>query len=77
MKPHLPRTDANLLIDAAIKALGVRSDAGLARYIGIDRANLCRVRQGKIPVGATLLVLLSEAMDIPTKQLKALMGGVA
>jgi transcriptional regulator with XRE-family HTH domain len=77
MKPSLPRHNANPLIDAAIKALGVRSDAKLAQYIGMSPPYLSKVRHGKLPVGATLLCLLSEAMDVPVRELRALMGGVA
>jgi transcriptional regulator with XRE-family HTH domain len=73
MKHALPRHNANPLIDAAIKALGVRSDAKLAHYLGMSPPYLSKVRHGKLAAGPTLLVLLSEAMDVPTKQLKALM----
>lgn len=77
MKPSLPRTNANPLIDAAVKALGVRSDAKLAHYLGMSPPYLCKVRNGKLAAGPTLLVALSEAMDVPTKKLKALMAEVA
>jgi transcriptional regulator with XRE-family HTH domain len=77
MKSSLPRTNANPLIDAAVKACGVRNDSQLARYLGIDKSYLSRARRRDVAVGPTLLVALSEAMDVPTKQLKALLVEVA
>lgn len=73
MKPSLPRTNANPLIDAAIKTCGVRNDSQLAHYLGIDKSYLSRARRRDVAVGPTLLVALSEAMDVSVRELRALM----
>jgi transcriptional regulator with XRE-family HTH domain len=77
MKPSLPRHNANPLIDAAVKALGLRSDAKLAQYIGMSPPYLSKVRNGKLAAGPTLLVALSEVMDVPVRELKAMLVEVA
>lgn len=62
------------LLNFALKRLNLRNDAALALYLGMSPATISKVRNRALPVGDTLLCDLSEALDMPTKHLKAIAG---
>jgi hypothetical protein len=62
------------LLNFALKRLNLKNDFALAMYLDMSPATLSKVRNRVVPVGDTLLVDLSEALDMPTKHLKAIAG---
>jgi hypothetical protein len=62
------------LIDFALDRLHLRNDSALAQFLGISPATISKIRNRVMPMGDSLLVDLSEAMDMPTKHLKAIAG---
>lgn len=62
------------LIDFARKRMNFRSDFALAQFLGISPATISKIRNRVNPMGDTLLCDLSEALDMPTKHLKAIAG---
>lgn len=64
----------NALLDHLIKKLDLKNDAALARALGVASPVVSKVRHGRLPVGATLLISMHEVSDIPLKELRELMG---
>ena len=64
---------ANNLLDALTKKLGLKNDAALCRTLGVQPPVLSKLRHGKLPVGATILCKASEATDLNVRQLRELM----
>lgn len=64
----------NTLLDAIKNQLCLRSDAALSRAINVAPPVLSKVRHHQLPIGASLLVRLSEVSELPIKDLRALMG---
>ena len=67
---------AGLLFDAIIRAKNFRSDAQLAEEIGIEPANLSRLRHGRRPISEELRVHeitnweirdIKGALDLPCR----------
>ena len=66
--------DPNYLFDTVIRRLGLKNDAALARHLEIAPPVISKTRNGKLALGASLLLRLHEATDISIKDLRALMG---
>lgn len=66
--------DPGRLIAFLVKNMHLESDRALARLIDISPATLSKIRNRKLPVGASFLIRSHEASDIPVKALRLLMG---
>ena len=66
--------DPGRLIAFLVEKLALESDRALAKRIDISPASLSKIRNRKLPVGATFLIRSHEASDIPVKALRLLMG---
>lgn len=64
----------NRLLDALLQRLGLRNDGALSRKLNVARGVLRRIREGQIPVGASLLLWMQEASGIGVEELRALLG---
>ena len=62
------------LLNAVSKKLECKSDADLARKLGLAPPTISKLRMGVLPVGPTLLINLNEETDFSIKELKALAG---
>ncbi|WP_194726996.1 hypothetical protein [Noviherbaspirillum malthae] len=69
--------DANHLLDILIDKLNLKNDAALCRKLGVTPPVLSKIRHGKMPVGATLLITMHEESGISIKELRRLMGDTA
>jgi transcriptional regulator with XRE-family HTH domain len=64
----------NYLLDFVIDKLNLKNDAALARTLGITPPALSRIRHGKFPIGATLLIAMHEETGMKVRELRRLMG---
>jgi hypothetical protein len=64
-KPHL-------LLDAVIETLTLENDAALAETLQVPAPVISKIRNGKLPVGASILVRMHEASEMPIAKLRAL-----
>jgi plasmid maintenance system antidote protein VapI len=62
------------LLDALIEQLNLKNDAGLARVLGVSAPTMSKVRNGRLPLGPSMLVRMHEESGLSVKQLRALMG---
>lgn len=83
-KPMIPMIDkrddmtnasgANL-IDGVIAALELKNDAALARAAQIAPPILSKVRNGRLPITASVLLRLHDATGIPVAELRGMARG--
>jgi hypothetical protein len=64
----------NALLDTILTENGLKNDAALGRVIGVPAPVLSKVRNGILPVGATLIIRLHESFPIEVKRIKELAG---
>lgn len=67
------KTTADLL-DKIRQQLALKNDAALACELKISACNLSKVRNGKMPVGASILVRIHDATGLSLNQIRELMG---
>ncbi len=65
------------LLDAVAQQLGAKNDAALSRLLGVAPPQLSKIRRGRLPVGATMLLRLHEMTDMSIRELRALMDDAA
>lgn len=66
--------DPNALLDHLIAKLRLKNDAALARELQVAPPVLSKLRHGRLPVGATVLISMHEVSGISIKDLRELMG---
>ncbi len=62
------------LLDTLAERLGAKNDAALSRALEVAPPVLSKIRHGRLPVGATILLRMHEASAIPIRELRDLMG---
>ena len=62
----------NNLLDAVMAKLGLKNDAALLRALEVAPPGNSKIRHGRLPVGATLLIRMHEVTDIAIRELKAI-----
>jgi hypothetical protein len=66
--------DPARLLEFLKNLMNLATDASLASHVGVQRAVLSRIRNRKAEFGAALLIRIHELTDIPTKELRRIMG---
>lgn len=66
VKPHR-------LLDAVIRKMHLKNDAALSRMLGMHPPTISKMRNGILPIGASILMRMHETTDIPIRRLRALM----
>ena len=66
---------AATLFDQVINTLVLKNDAGLAREMDVAAPVISKIRNGRLPLSAPLMVRISEATGWPTRQIKAVIAG--
>lgn len=66
--------DPNRLLNALIRALGLRTDARLARALGVQFMLVQKVRCMEVPVTSGLLIRMEEISGWSARTLRDLMG---
>lgn len=64
----------NHLFDLLLGKLQLKNDAALARVLEVAPPQISKVRHGKLPVGASLLIRMHEVSEISIRDLRDLMG---
>ncbi|PIG31099.1 hypothetical protein CLU93_5452 [Janthinobacterium sp. 35] len=59
----------NELLDTLL-AKGPKSDAALARALEVAPPVISRIRHGRLPIGASLLIRMHEVFDVSIRELK-------
>lgn len=73
----IPQTvpGVNRLLDTIISRMRLKNDAALARLLETSPPSISKLRSGIIALGATILLHMHDATDMPIAELKALMAG--
>lgn len=66
--------DPNHLLDALIDKLDLKNDAALSRALEVAPPLISKIRHGRLPIGASMLIRMHEVSDVSIKDLRALMG---
>lgn len=66
--------DPNRLLDALIERLNLKNDAALARKLEVAPPVISKIRHGRLPVGASMLIRMHEETNLNIKELRELMG---
>lgn len=57
-----------------IKKLNLKNDAALSRALEVAPPVISKIRHGRLPVGASLLIRMQEISDLSIKELRDMMG---
>ena len=75
MSDHVPPDfNPDHLVDEVRRLSGAKTDAALARSLGVGREVISKIRHGARPVGASLLIAMHELSGLSIKELRGLMG---
>ncbi|MDR3481764.1 MAG: hypothetical protein P4L91_13745 [Burkholderiaceae bacterium] len=64
----------NHLLDTLIQRMKLKNDAALARLVEVAPPVISKIRHGRLPVGASLLIRMHEETNISIAELRELMG---
>jgi transcriptional regulator with XRE-family HTH domain len=64
----------NHLLDTLIQRMKLKNDAALARLVEVAPPVISKIRHGRLPVGASLLIRMREETNISIAELRELMG---
>lgn len=62
------------LLDVMITELQLKNDAGLARFLQIYPSQISRLRSGRLPVSAGLILRIHDCTNWEIKRIKQLAG---
>lgn len=66
--------DPNRLLDELRQRLNLTTDAALSRVLEVAPPVVSKIRNKRLPVGASLLIRMHEVTDISIRDLRSLMG---
>jgi len=66
--------DPNRLLDTLIERLRLKNDAALSRALEVAPPVISKIRHGRLPVGAAMLIRMHEVSDLTIRDLRYLMG---
>lgn len=66
--------DPNMLLDQLLEHLSLKNDAALSRVLEVAPPVISKIRHGKLPVGASLLLRMHEVSGMSIRDLRSLMG---
>lgn len=69
-----PHYDPEALLDTLMRLLGVQNDRQLARRLGVQASQVCKIRKRRVRVAPALLISMHEETELSLRQLRALMG---
>lgn len=76
MKTAIPQTTqgANLLLGKLFSLGGLMDDAALSRKLEVAPPVLSKIRHGRLPIGATLVLRAHEEFDLTVRDIKSLVN---
>src|SRR3569623_3339149 len=66
--------DPNNLLDSQIEKLHLKNAAALSRALEVAPPVISKIRHRRLPVGASLLILMHKVSDLSIRELRTLMG---
>lgn len=66
--------DPDKLLDALIKKLNLKNDAALSRSLEVAPPVISKIRNRRLPVGASLLIRMHEVSELSIREMRELMG---
>jgi len=70
--PH--RYDPNHLLGSLLHRMNLKNDAALSRALEVAPPVISKIRHGRLPVGASLLIRMHEVCGLSIRELRDLMG---
>lgn len=64
----------NGLLDALIERMNLKNDAALSRALEVAPPLISKLRHGRLPVGAFILIRMHEVTKLSIRELRDLMG---
>jgi transcriptional regulator with XRE-family HTH domain len=64
----------NDLVTAIVEKMKLRNDAALARRLKVAPPVISKIRNGKLPVGASFLIRAHEESGMEIREMKAIAG---
>jgi hypothetical protein len=71
---ELNAVNSNALLDKALKLTHLKNDAALSRALEVAPPVLSKIRHGRLPVGATLLIALHEITGMSIAEMKDILN---
>lgn len=68
-------TGVNALLDLLKAGANLKNDAALSRALDVAPPVISKLRSGRLPLGATILLAMHEVFEVSIAELKALAGG--
>jgi len=69
-----PGYNPNNLLDYLNEKFGLKYDVSLARMLDVAPPVISKIRHGKLPIGASLLLRIHEISDLSIAELRQIMG---
>lgn len=66
--------DPNNLLTGIIRLLNLKNDAALSRTLEVAPPVISKIRHGRLPVGASLLIRMHEISNMSIRELREMMG---
>lgn len=66
--------DPNKLLDTLIEKLKLKNDASLSRLLEVAPPVISKIRHGRLPVGASILIRMHEVTGMSVAELRELLG---
>lgn len=63
----------NAFLDLLLATMTLKNDAGLSRVLEVAPPVISKIRHGRLPVGATLLISAHEESGLSIKEMKAIL----
>ncbi len=63
----------NRLLDMIIAKLALKNDTALCRMLGVSPQVISKLRHGRLPFGASMLIRLHEESGMSIRELKAVL----
>lgn len=69
-----PTYDPARLLDFLIARFQLKNDAALSRLLEVAPPVISKIRNGRLPIGASLLIRMGDVTNISTRSLRNIMG---
>lgn len=63
----------NAFLDLLLVTMTVKNDAGLSRVLEVAPPVISKIRHGRLPVGASMLISAHEESGLSIKEMKAIL----
>lgn len=69
-----PHYSPEILLDTVMRFLGLKYDRHLARRLGVQPPQICKIRKRRLLVTPAILISMHEETGLGLRELRALMG---